>query len=69
MGIIKQQFIAGVVEKYPEELLEFRINIEANMIACIFKDPDIISESNFNATSFKTKDARFLFGIANSNSL
>jgi replicative DNA helicase len=64
MGIIKQQFISGVVDKYPEELLEFRINIEANMIACIFKDPDILSESNFSSTSFKTKDARFLFGIA-----
>ena len=64
MKIDKHQFVAGITDKYPEELLEFRINIEANMIACIFKDPDILGECGFNATHFKTKDARFLFGIA-----
>ena len=65
MSINKQQFIAGVAEKYPEELLEFRVNLEANIIACIFKEPDILSEINFSSSYFKTKDARFLFGIAN----
>ena len=60
MGINKQQFISGVTDKYPAELLEFRVNIEANIIACIFKDPDLISDINFTSASFKTKDARFL---------
>ena len=49
MSINKQQFVAGVTQKYPAELLEFRINIEANIIACIFKDPDILSETNFTS--------------------
>lgn len=65
MSINKKQFISGVTDKYPEELLEFRVNIEANIIACIFKDPDLISDINFTSQSFKTKDARFLFGLAN----
>lgn len=65
MGINKQQFVSGVAEKYPAELLEFRVNIEANLIACIFKNPDLISDINFTSQSFKTKDARFLFGLAN----
>ena len=65
MAINKQQFISGITDIYPEELLEFRINIEANIIACIFKDPDLISDTNFTNANFKTKDARFLFNIAN----
>lgn len=61
----KKQFIAGVVDRYPEEeLLDRRINIEANVIGCIYKCPDIISETKFTNENFKTKDARFLFSIA-----
>ena len=61
----KAQFISGVVERYPKkELLEHRINIEANVIGCIYKCPDIMQETTFTNESFKTKDARFLFGIA-----
>lgn len=64
MSINKQQFISGITDRYPAEILEFRVNIEANIIACIFKNPDLLGDTNFTATNFKTKDARFLFGIA-----
>lgn len=61
----KNDFLSGVTERWPNpELLDRRINAEANVIACMFKCPDIVQETKFTSESFKTRDARFLFGIA-----
>ena len=34
----KEQFVVGITEKYPEELLEGRMTIEGNYLACLFSD-------------------------------
>ena len=56
-------FITGVTEKYPEELLDGRINAEANVIGCIVSDMLLIEDSNIDSSKFITKDARLIFSI------
>ena len=63
MSIDKSLFIAGVCEKYPEELLEGRISIEGNVIACLAKDVTLIDDSKLNSKLFLSKDGRFYFGL------
>lgn len=57
-------FVKGVKEKYPKELLDNRITIEGNVIACIWKDPLLIDEVKLSKDDFITKDGRFLFSLA-----
>ena len=64
MSINKKDFIAGVCEKYPEELLEKRIEIEGNTLACIFSDVLILDEIALNKNMFISKDGRFYYGLA-----
>lgn len=59
----KNVFIAGVTDKYPAELLEGRVNIEANVIGCMTADMLLADDTNIDATKFLTKDARLIFGI------
>ena len=56
-------FISGVKEKYPAELLEGRLNIEANVIGCMVSDMLLAEDTNIDASKFITKDARLIFGI------
>lgn len=56
-------FIIGITEKYPAELLEGRINAEANVIGCIVSDMLLIEDSNIDSSKFITKDARLIFSI------
>ena len=56
-------FIPGVKEKYPEELLEGRVNIEANVIGCMVGDMLLAEDTHIDASKFLTKDARLIFGI------
>lgn len=60
----KDLFITGVCDKFPEILLEKRLEIEGNVIACIYKDPFLIDESDLDKNSFVTKDGRFFFSLA-----
>lgn len=57
-------FLKGIKEKYPEELLEKRLEIEGNCIACLWKDPLLLDEYNFTKKDFLTKDGRFYFELA-----
>lgn len=59
-----EQFLPGVVEKYNEKLLEGRVAIEGNLVACFFKDLLLIEDNELNIRDFKTKDGRFLFNLA-----
>ena len=63
MSIDKSLFIAGVCEKYPEELLEKRVEIEGNCIACLAKDILLLDENNFKKEQWITKDGRFYFEL------
>ena len=59
----KDVFITGVKERYPEELLDGRINIEANVIGCMVSDMLLAEDTNIDSSKFITKDARLIFGI------
>ena len=59
----KDVFISGVTEKYPKELLEGRVNIEANVIGCMVSDMLLAEDTNIDSSKFLTKDARLIFGI------
>ena len=43
----KSVFLSGIEKKYPEELLEKRMEIEGNCIACLWKDPLLLDEYDF----------------------
>lgn len=58
-------FILGIEEKYPAELLKGRKNIEGNIIACLYKDILLIDEAKLENKDFITKDGSFYFNIAN----
>ena len=60
----KEDFITGVLEQYPDELLENRLNIEACTISCIFKDPLLIDDSDLKSKDFITRDGRYYFSLA-----
>ena len=51
---MKDVFIAGVKEKYPKEVLEGRLTVEGNVIACCYIDPLLIDECDFKSTDFIT---------------
>lgn len=60
------EFITGVLEKYPKELLKGRITVEGNVIACIMKDILVLDETNLTYRDFITEDGVFYFGLAKS---
>lgn len=56
-------WINGVTDKYPKEILDGRINAEANVIGIIWQDPLILDEISLTTSDFLSKDGRFYFGI------
>ena len=64
MALNKKDFVVGVLDKYPEELLTNRINIESCVIACIWKDVLLIDESNLSSKDFVTVDGRYYYSLA-----
>jgi replicative DNA helicase len=61
----KEQFVTGVTEQYPEELLENRLTIEGNLIACLYADVTLYDDicSNINVESFLSRHGKLLFGV------
>ena len=57
-------FIQGIEEKYPKELLENRLAIEGCVIGCIYKDILCLDEVNLKQDHFITRDGRFYFTLA-----
>lgn len=57
-------FIVGVEERYPSELLKGRLSVEGNVCGAIFKDALLLDDSKLRKESFITKDGRFLFSLA-----
>lgn len=64
MALNKKDFVVGILDKYPEELLTNRINIESCVIACIWKDVLLIDESNLSSKDFVTVDGRYYYSLA-----
>ena len=59
----KSLFIPGIVEKYPEELLENRLTTEGNVVGTILGDLTLLDDVVLQPSDFVTKDGRFLFGL------
>lgn len=64
MGLNKNDFVVGVVDKYPEELLKGRVNTESCVIGCILKDVILIDDIEMTAKDFLTVDGRYYFSLA-----
>lgn len=64
----KEQFVVGITEKYPEELLEGRMTIEGNYLACLFSDLTYYDDIKQCVTenNFITQQGRFLFCLIRS---
>ena len=56
-------YITGITEKIPKELLEGRVNIEANVIGSMVNDMLLVEDTNVDSSKFITKDARLIYGI------
>jgi replicative DNA helicase len=56
-------FREGVLEKYPIELLDKRAMTEGNVIACLWKNPELFKEYGLNESDFVTKDGSFFYNI------
>lgn len=59
-------YISGVTDTIPSELLEGRINIEANVVGSMINDMLLVEDTNIDSSKFLTKDARFIYGILKS---
>ena len=56
-------YISGVTDTIPKELLEGRVNIEANVIGTMVNDMLLVEDTNIDSSKFLTKDARLIYGI------
>lgn len=56
-------FISGIQEKFPAELLKGRIEIEGNVIGCLFQDLLLLDEIDLSSDKFVSKDGRFYYGM------
>lgn len=61
----KTLFVSGVVDQYPEALLENRLAIEGNMVGALLSDLTLYDDCGLDTDAFVTKDGRLLFGVGN----
>lgn len=59
-----KNFLLGVEDKYDKRLLENRLTIEGNVIACIYSDPLLLDELDLTSKDFVTVDGSFYFQLA-----
>ena len=57
------EFLTGVKEKYPAQLLKGRIQNEGNVISCFFKDMLLLDDTTFESKDFITTDGLFYFSL------
>lgn len=57
------EFLTGVKDKYPEQLLKGRIQAEGNVISCFFKDMLLLDDTKFEQKDFITSDGLFYFSM------
>ena len=66
MDFNKKNFIVGASDKYPQELLAKRVEIEGNTVGCIAGDLLLLDDSMLTSKDYITKDGRFLFSMLKS---
>lgn len=59
------EFITGVTDKFPKELLKGRVEVEGNVISCLFKDMLLLDETSLTQKDFVTSDGLFYFSMLN----
>lgn len=57
------RFVSGAKNKYPQELLDGRVEIEGKIIGCLLKDPFLLADCSLRKDHFITKEGRFFFGL------
>ena len=57
------EFLTGVTDKYAQPLLKGRIEIEGNVVSCLFKDMLLLDEVKLEAKDFITSDGHFYFSL------
>lgn len=63
--VSKNMFISGAYEKFGDQILDGRISVEGNLIACLSKDITLFDDCSLNSNQFLSKDGRFYFGLLN----
>lgn len=58
------EYISGVQDKYPAQLLADRPGIECSIIGAIYAEPSILVDDSVHSDDFITIDAQFLFSMA-----
>lgn len=60
-----EQFVTGVIDQYPQELLENRLTVEGNLLAALFSDCVLYDDikSTVDVNSFLSRHGRLLFGV------
>lgn len=58
---MSDNFLSGVEQKYPAQLLDIRLSVEGNVISCLFKDMLLLDENVFNKNMFITRDGFFYY--------
>ena len=57
------EFLTGITDKYISQLLKGRIEVEGNVISCLFKDMLLLDEIKLEAKDFITSDGHFYFSL------
>lgn len=56
-------FLLGIEDRFPKKILEGRLLIEGNVVACLMKDLLLLDDSDLERDNFISKDASFYFGM------
>ena len=56
-------FITGIKDKYPQQLLKGRVEVEGNVVSCFFKDMLLLDEVTLEQKDFITRDGLFYFSL------
>lgn len=62
--MIDKQLLLEAARSLPDELLEHRLETEANVCACLFNDLTLLDDGGFDPGSFITQHGRILFSVA-----
>ena len=57
------EFLTGIKEKYPSQLLKGRVEIEGNVDSCFFKDMLLLDEVSLEQKDFISSDGLFYFSL------
>ena len=56
-------FITGATDKFPAQLLKGRVEVEGNVVSCLFKDMLLLDETTLEQKDFITSDGLFYFSL------